>query len=124
MDLCENKKLKSTPGDYGVKVAGKKTKKLAVPTEIFAILSSLGISTAEGFHAAPYAKATQDRLLMELEQKLGWTVSDFMAAASKLGTILTLDGGLDESALYRLPPVRSARSLRRAPRERRLRVGA
>jgi len=118
MDLQENKKLASVPGDFGAKVTGRKTKKLSLPPEIYTILASFGITTAEGFYDAIYAERVQDLFQRALEKQCGWSVTDFMNAAGKLKTVL--HGHVSDHLLYPVgrPKARAKRSESRKRRKR------
>ena len=124
MNICEGSKLQVKPGDFGVKIVGKKgNEKLAIPSEVFRILVDLKINTAEIFYEAPFREHVQECLQEALHAKLGWTLSEFIKAASKLGE--KLDGHISDTILY---PMGRPDSIRlRTPegvrkRKRRLRV--
>ncbi len=124
MDICEGKTLKSASGSFGAKVIGPKgRRKLAVPPEIFSVLRTIGVNSAEGMHESLYDKRIQDRFQSLLEQELGWTVSSFMAAACRLGPVL--DGHISDHLLYPVgrPKGLPQRRSRGAPRKRRKRLG-
>lgn len=112
MQLFEQKKLTTRPGSFGAKVTKGK---LGVPPEIMEILVSMNLGTAESFFEALYDPRLQTRFQETLGEKLGWSVSDFMAAAFELGPVL--DGHIADRLLYPC-----GRPAARAPKKRRGRI--
>lgn len=121
MDLCKNKKLEAARGDFGARVVGKKTKRLALPSKVFEILTGFRIETAEELFKAVFGPKTQDCLQAVLNKELGWTVSDYMQASTRLKSCL--NGHVSDHLLYPFGRQELRRSRRGEPRERRRRVG-
>lgn len=104
--IVANPKRKLVKGDFGGQVIDGA---FHVPEEIHEVLVSFGVTEVDSFYESLFRVPVQERLQAAFEARYGWSVSDFMGAASKLGYVL--DGHLPERKLY--PFGRPGRARRR-----------